>query len=1257
MKKKSVLIKKSVFIWFALLMATMLALSLTACSKSSTIPSNKLLGYDFSDSTAYGEMPDEHVYIDGKLNEPMWQQSDYWVHSDPSVNGVTLHVTTHFSPKGLYIGAYSEDRNVYFNGRNFRNHNTNFNFLIAFSSTATSAAFVDILIDSNSVFPGITRVNARSAVLGKEVNTGESDGLSVEMFMTWDDLGVKIKSDENGEPVLPERIYMQTRYRYVLDQRGTSSQAVTIRPTLAYTTLQVADFADFGKNGYLTADETDAKVGDAISGFAKSGGWDIAAEADGTVRSTKGYYQAIFFRSGMANNFVMKTKLKFNASLTNQLGAKAGLITYKDMMNYRAVTIDFDSSNVSRGRAIKSKLFTATHYPAATYVLDALSEGNNISYAGSNDMTELTVIKNDADFYYIVNGKFIASEKMEYMNGVAAAGLYSMHGEIEFTDYEFKSFDNDNAALSEEINTYCYKVGQENNGRFTGGKLSLDKTAVDKGGNAAVRVNVTTDSGYKLTDITLNSVSILDKARSSADARGFVLSGIYRDAVLGASFERISAESAVTIFGSAKGSNGLSMGGQVSVEAFEPNGTPVKLYYLSTTFASSRYEFNVVKEYKYTLRIAGSGHRVLVKDLGKLDGDVSVETNSSDNLVGGMISKRFELPAGYTPNALSLNVSSNPMLWDLSRDNEGIAEFNYTSGTTTGAVYFSDSAGYNFVAEATITNITKKNLFGDYETDPAAGFVVNNGRLSTTFYLWQSGLRIMDGDFYTRTDARSLSPGNTVNEIGKATTLKLIRYNGVYYVFINGKYVYRREDRHLVTSVTKNGQITSINSPVAVGFGLTTSFPLSVQFRDYSVKFDDEAMDDIRADIFAEITKGEGMGNLTLSGVDQNGWIVQGEQFTVSANIAGNEAYIVKVATQENDYSTYILTKDAPTVTVTAPISQKITLTAQKKDSVGKVTAKVNAGGSLRSDAKLYVRWDGGKGEMTVPYTDSGYSVTLPYGDYEMEAFVDGFYSQKKTVTVNDAQASVAFSLGKSVLGGSVKLGGLTYSTTDNWIKSGDTLQVMDRKSYTYTAYFSDFVGTQYVASVVTRISTDINSPYYSNDNVQGLTFVGAGNVIHIELNGAGFRIMKDVYNAVNMVETVGTDWNFFFDMTKAEQGNTYVDVRMTAVRDGNRLLVYVGPKEGKQTLYLILDSENGVTPVGENHKIAAHVSDARVNNLKELLRQSLSSGIPHALGYTLHMDTSVATNHNNSMIYGASVSSSAADIKAFLDSEEFAST
>ena len=171
---------------FKVIIAVLLALSisafvLAACSgdtNADKIDSSELGGYDYSQEAAFGEVPDENVRIDGVLDEDLWKNLNYMRHTDPAREGVTINVTTHFSEKGLYIGAYSNDKKIYWNGKNYYHWNTHFFFRIASGNTTSYSQNVrEILIDANNVFPGSTRVNAKSVVLGEDVNTGKSDGL------------------------------------------------------------------------------------------------------------------------------------------------------------------------------------------------------------------------------------------------------------------------------------------------------------------------------------------------------------------------------------------------------------------------------------------------------------------------------------------------------------------------------------------------------------------------------------------------------------------------------------------------------------------------------------------------------------------------------------------------------------------------------------------------------------------------------------------------------------------------------------------------------------------------------------------------------------------------------------------------------------------------------------------------------------------------------------------------------------------------
>jgi len=140
-------------------------------------------------------------------------------------------------------------------------------------------------------------------------------------------------------------------------------------------------------------------------------------------------------------------------------------------------------------------------------------------------------------------------------------------------------------------------------------------------------------------------------------------------------------------------------------------------------------------------------------------------------------------------------------------------------------------------------------------------------------------------------------------------------------------------------------------------------------------------------------------------------------------------------------------------------------------------------------------------------------------------------------------------------------------------------------------------------------------------------------------------------WDQVNMVETVGTGWDFYKD----DAGSGYVDIVMTVVRHGNTLYVYVGREESPNALakdmqlYLMINPEEGVIPVSvgsSQHRISNATNQQRNEVLKSSLASILRSGVSNGAGYALHMNLAITTNKNNSMIFGAKFATDPEEIK-----------
>ena len=1262
------------FLIVALLVLSMSAFVLAACRTSGDgekIDSSGLNNYDYSQEAAFGEVPDENVRIDGKLDEQLWQNLAYMRHTDPA-RDVKINVTTHFSEKGLYIGAYSEDKKIYWNGKNYFNWNTHFVFRIASAdTTAYSQNVKEIRIDSNNVFPGSTRVNAKSAVLGNEVNSGSSDGLSVEMFITWDAIGIELEKDGEGNVILPESIKLYWRYRYVENNNGTNSRAYDSRNTFDYDAAQMGNYAYYGKDGFISADREGAVIGDAYNGVSKSAGWDVSREAEGVVKSINPVYQGIFFKQAYARSFVMTTSIRPVKDLTGNIGAKAGLLMYKDNTEYRAVALDVSTSNrvkvgsATTDKIIKDTIYTATHYPDNIYNLAALNAGQNISYSADQELVTLTVIKDNATLYYIVNGKLVCTEQQEYLSSSVLAGLYASHGEVEFTDYSFTSFDSDPEALAEEISKYAYKITVPGQSDVTGGYIVSDVLAVAKNQTQAeANITFVNYSGYKLDKVEVNGIDVTAEALENAVGNVYTLTGINEDKDIKVSFVPVSAAELVTVSGRVRGSDRADAvvdSASIMITALDASGKTVPLYSVSN-IASSRGQFTLglIKGYSYVMEITGSGYRKLTYTTDVINADIADDPATEEtyegldivadpNVLGGSVNKDFLFDQYDNDVRLSVNVSSSTAIWDLTQEEKSLAIFD-AKVPNMSPIYFTGKADSVAVMEATVSNITDDQLYPDYEKDPSAGFIITDGGTRMFIGLLRKGIRVLptggwNGDNF---DVDGLVKYNTANEIGQSVTFKIIRNGTVFYIFIDDVLVYVYENYTFTTAATIDGKAVSVNKPTAFGIAVTTSYPITIEFSDYRCVTGDEALEEMYSTLYSQpvLVDSSNPYGLEFKGLNDQGMVEQGDYFTVGIEELNGKAYELKAyGADKNVFKKYLITENNKEIAVSAINNRYMYFEVTEVDNSQfiTVTGKVETSNGKPVDGAIFrAYYDDRVGEYQIIYDEEGnYTMTVPEGEYELSAEKENYYVVYEKVTLDASGAVTNFVIPFKALGGSTVVNSVTYSSYTGCITNEDTFKFPDTPG-NVTLYYTDSAATEYAVTAKTRINgSNVNSEYYANDNVQGICIVDGSRQLNIMLFNAGFRVLIGGWNQVNMVETSGTGWNFYKD----DAGSGYVDIVMTVVRHGDTLYVYVGREESPNAaakdmqLYLMINPRDGVIPVSvgnSQHKISNAESLARNEVLKDSLAILLRTGAINGAGYALHMNLAVATNRNNSMVFGA---------------------
>lgn len=725
--------KKFLKILLAAALIATLALGIVACGQQSSggkiveVIDENAGEYQIDIGTAYGAKPDlDNVIIDGKLDDELWQNKKWYTQYEPS-QLIKLMVTTAMSEKGLYIAASADDNYIYWNGYNYFFSNSHFWFQL-YSGNNTS-----IRIDAVSVRVSSKYINARSRVEGKYNSPGNSGGMTAEVFVRWEDLGIDTTDG------IPETIKMYAVYNYCLSQ-GTST--TSMYPTFVKTTGDSGQVTEFGPNGYVNGDEPDAIMGSHKGGQARTNGWTVnnPGEENESVTSDKkatyNFAQAIFYRDLTSSTFRVTTKMRVKEI---DKDSRAGILLYRDNINYRAVALNITSDTFFGGKMNRYVLKGYTNYP---YNITEISNLKEIPLTVPDDTIELTVYGNSGKLYYIVNGVYAYSEEATYVGINAFAGFYAFNATVEFYDYDYETY-GDTVAFDDALAKYAYTINVKNlsKGNVT---VTTDQLAISREGNDSLEVTMTFKPGYTIDEIKYTrSAGEVDLMPIASKAKGgiFYLNDIKENIEISASAKTITGDLIDIRANVVNAQTGEKLR---SAELTLYGDGPFSRYYKKYVY-NADYILNVEKGNIWHYDISASGYRDttgVMNDGNAINETMTVAEDLAiiNSVVGG--TAESVLGADGKPMVNYSVASSAGTRWDLSREEEGKVVFQ-TPDTDKDVIFFSGRTISDFqVAYVEIINRTDPTSFTSFENDPAAGFIIKNAGNESFMGLRKTGLRL-----------------------------------------------------------------------------------------------------------------------------------------------------------------------------------------------------------------------------------------------------------------------------------------------------------------------------------------------------------------------------------------------------------------------------------------------------------------------------------------------------------------------------------
>lgn len=474
-----------------------------ACSgeTSGAIPKDEV--YEYNTNEPFYSEPDAFMVLDGKFEEEQWQDCK-WLECSRVDDPTKLKMTTRFTPAGLYVGVIAYNTNIIWQGKHNYPVNSNFYLQIAKEDEPHYGSYP---IYNHPMRDAIFYADAKNSLSLREtqyacgtycdgeLNSGNTKSLSMELFVSWEDL--HYTQEELGMSGMPNAVRIFCKFMHPVSvYHGFIDQG-------AYSTYYA-----FGKNGVLV-DYNSKYLGHAIDGESAFGDW-LFDDENKKIYSTTTKTQTVWFKQddlgnakSTANDYIAEVTVR---GVEGQTGQYAGLMSMQSKTEFCFYTVHVPS--VKNG---KISVRTGMAMDGSGWMSDFRLNKTVVESGYQKDSVKLTVVKKGGDFYYFCNGVYVASDYIGKIANKNVVGFYA-NGAAEFSEWSFQDYTGDTQTLDAYLAEHLYFVSYEMQGS---GAITTNRLAVPKS-EGTVDITAIANAGYVLTDLLANGESIFEEYMQNA---------------------------------------------------------------------------------------------------------------------------------------------------------------------------------------------------------------------------------------------------------------------------------------------------------------------------------------------------------------------------------------------------------------------------------------------------------------------------------------------------------------------------------------------------------------------------------------------------------------------------------------------------------------------------------------------------------------------------------------------------------------------